>query len=516
MGSRNNLYYTIEAFHREVTATCMILTIHFPNNVECKIMIDSGLAQEVQYEDSNRDIPYNLHNIDFVCLTHSHLDHIGKLPYIVKNGYSNPIFCTPLTKAASKLIFDDCVNIFERDYLKELKENKNAPLPLYDETDVERTLNLMQTRTYNQMFSPFEGIYITFLDNGHLLGASSILIEVYYKNLNPFNFIFTGDMKNKSEFKTLVPFSDRIFNLNNLQIIQESTYGTTDSSMQVYEFEQKLCEAIDLKHTILIASIAQERLATILNKLKTMQEKGILNSSIPIIVDTNLGIKFLKLYKNNINFNFIPDNVVFVNTPEMREIVLNSPTQKIILASSGMLDKGISPFYAFKFLADPTKTIILTSYLAENSTGRKIVEARQKKKVSIFRNEESVPKLASVHQISDFSSHSKRDDLIEFLSMFKNVSYVFVNHGQTDVKKEYAKYAEDILNINTKILDDTCYYKVTSNNKLYEFVKAPSMDKELNSNKHSAKKKTLISKTVPIQVRKNAFFNSSSNNLVQS
>ena len=509
MSSKNNLYYTIEAFHKEVTGTCMILTIHFPNNRECKIMVDCGLTQEIEYEDDNRVIPYNINSIDLVCLTHSHLDHIGKLPFIVKSGYNGPIYCSNNTKLTSKLIMEDCAKINEQDYLKAKLIDKNALEPLYTFDHVETTLNLINGISYNQPFSPFEGVTITFFDNGHLIGASSILIQAKYKNSSSLQFLFTGDLKATSEFKDIIPIPDSVKSLKNLVIVQEATYGATDSCEETSEFEDTIIESMNKNNTVFIASIAQERLAVILKKLYEMQLNNLLDDDIPIIVDTTLGINCLKLYERLTPFSFIPKNISFIANNEMRELAVRSPKKKIIIASSGMCDKGISPFYIYNFLGDPTKTILLTSYLSEHTLGREIVEAYYGKKISVYRGKDNIPKLAQVKQINSFSSHSKRDELIEFLEQFSNISYVFINHGSNEAKEEYAKCVEELLNIKTRILGTDKYYKITSKGELFEFEKEPQESSTTCQNKHCSKKKSAVSRTIPVSIRKNVFCSNS-------
>ena len=212
MSSKNNFYFTLQAFHEEVTGSCIVCTIHFPNNTERNILVDFGIYQETIYEDKNEEIDFNINKIDAVVVTHSHVDHVGRLPLLVKKGYNGPIYCTPLTRKISYELLKNSAKTFEIEYQKEKRISRNPTPPLYNEEDVENMLSLMRVFDYNAENEILDGISITFLDNGHLIGASSIYLKAHYKKETALSVLFSGDYKKTNLFKNVQKIPESILN----------------------------------------------------------------------------------------------------------------------------------------------------------------------------------------------------------------------------------------------------------------------------------------------------------------
>lgn len=497
MSSKNNFYYTLQAFHKEVTGSAIICTIHFPNNIERNILVDFGIYQEAIYEDRNEEIQFNINKIDAVLVTHSHVDHVGRLPLLVKKGYSGPIYCTSLTRRISYELLKSSAKNFEIEYQKEKRISKNPTPPLYNEEDVENMLSLMRIFDYNVENEILDGINITFLDNGHLLSASSIYLKAYYRKEPTLSVLFSGDYKETNLFKKVQKIPEKILN-SRLSIVTESTLCEEYSKPEKV-FKNKVISCLENKKGLLILSLAQERLETILFNLKEIQDLGY---DLDICIDAPLGVLLKDIYLKHSAINFMPKGIITITNKEERELVFINPKKRIYIVSSGMADYGNAPFYLQNLLPRTDFEILFTSYLSSGSLGRKIMEAPKNGKISIIPFNKSVEKNATVSQTREFSSHANKDELLKFLSQFPNLNHIFVNHGSTAAQEEM-KNSLNALNLSSIILGTDNFHKVTNKGDYYSYPIFKENVKVKKIDDRPSKYSSLENRTIPNFLRKN-------------
>ncbi len=497
MSSKNNFYYTLQGYHKEVTGSNIVCSIHFPNNVERKFLIDFGMFQECEYEEKNKDIDFNIKEIDAILVTHSHLDHVGRLPYIVKKGYNGPIYSTFLTKLVTSSILKNSAKVFQSNYDKEKNYAKDAEPPLYSLDDVEDALSLFSICRYNESFEFDENISITFFDNGHILSASCILIEATYKNRAPLRILFTGDYKGKNKFKEIVPIPNEIFDLP-LSIVTESTLCEDTQISYEPTFRDSIISCIEKDKGILIPCLAQERFEEVMLELKQIESLGY---TLDICVDAPLATEINSIYTIYSNINYMPSNVMFVNTREEREVIFKSPKKRILIVSSGMGDFGMAPLYLNNFLVREDYEIIFTSYLANYSLGRKIMELKRFNKIRIPGHKDTIKKVAITKQTREFSSHIHCDELIEFIKKFNNLQNVIINHGCFDAQ-ENLKQKLEANDINAIMLGTNKFHKILSSGEISTF-EIIQEEKKTETVKPS-KKSNLDNRTIPCFIRSNS------------
>lgn len=435
MGKKCRFYADIMAMHNEVTGSCNLIIVKFPNGESLRFVVDCGLFQEKKYYELNTELNFNAENIDFCLVTHAHIDHIGRLPYMVKNGFFKPIYTTKTTAKLLPLALTDSFKI-----LNLISKRKNIKR-LYSDIDVEKTLQLIKPCEYNETIQIHENVKATFFNNGHLLGAGLILVQISYPEYEDINLLFTGDYNNKNTFFDVQAIPQWVLELP-LTIIQESTYGYMDSCEVHKCFKNNIKKRLASNGTVVSLVFSLGRAQEILYELKNMQKSGELNVKIPIYLDGKLAIKYTDLYiKDGLDIKeemkeFLPENLKFLDK-KSRSIVLKDTRKKIILTTSGMGSYGPAQTYIPQYISRTNTLIQFTGYTAEGTIGNTL------KNTSIGNLIEIggllLPKIADVQYTTEYSSHAKADEMIEFLKQFKNLKLVLVNHGETETKKIFAE-----------------------------------------------------------------------------
>ncbi|MBO5142529.1 MAG: MBL fold metallo-hydrolase [Clostridia bacterium] len=431
--------------HSEVTGSCNLAVIKFPDGSTTKFIVDCGLFQEREYEEYNSSLPFDAENIDFCLVTHNHVDHIGRLPLLIKNGFYGTIYATDTTCKLLPLALGDTHKI-----LAEIAKSK-AKKCLYSEADVANTLNLLKSCEFDKTIQVTENVKVTFLRNGHLIGAALILVQINYSGCEDINLLFTGDYNNKNMFFDVPPVPDWVLELP-LTIIQESTYGNMNSSEMTKVFRNNILKHVEEGGTIIVPVFSLGRSQEILYEIKTMQDEGMIED-IPVYLDGNLAIRYTNLYiKEELGLKeemkeFLPKNLTIVDKANRSE-ALTDKKQKIILTTSGMASYGPAQCYIIEYVSNPKTLIHFTGYTAEGTLDRRLKDTEKGKTVLV--GGVVVKKRAEVEYTTEFSAHAKADEMIDFLNQFKNLRLVLVNHGNYDMKEIFAQ----------RILDETEAKKV--------------------------------------------------------
>lgn len=434
MGNKAKMYIDIMALNPEVTGSCLLCVLKTPNREVTRFIVDCGLFQEESYDEFNYSFPFNCDNIDFALLTHNHVDHTGRLPFLYKKGYKGKIYCSNQTKVLLPLALEDSCKV-----LKDVCKRQNRK-QLYTEVDVNETIRNTIGVQFEEKIHITENVDVTFLKNGHLIGATMILVEINYPNEEAINILFTGDYNNKNLFFNIDEIPTEILD-KRLNIFIESTYGEMNSADIVYNFNQNLLEQVEKGNSIIIPVFSLGRAQEILLRLKKLQMQNKLDISIPIYFDGKLAHNYTNLFlKSEIILeekrrDFLPQNIYMVDSDSRQEL-LNTDECKIIVTTSGMATYGPAQVYLPYFIPKKNAAVIFTGYTAPGTLGRNLQDAENDEIVKVGGL--LLKKKASVLSTNEFSAHAKSDELIELIKKFKNVRAVIVNHGETGVKEIFA------------------------------------------------------------------------------
>lgn len=408
-----------------------------------KFLVDCGLFQGDKNADKENwnEFKFNPKEIDFLLITHSHIDHIGRIPLLYKNGFRGKIFSSKPTKEFCQIFLEDSCH-----HLEDLATELNLP-NLYSKDDIDQTMKLFETYDYYQEFQPKEGINIKFYDAGHILGSAVIEIKTNGKTI-----IFSGDLGNPP-----VPIlKDTDFVPNADYLVLESTYGDRNhepSENRSVRLERVVEETIKNKGTLLIPAFAMERTQEILYDLNELIENGKI-SKLPIYVDSPLALKSTKIYqqfpeyfdheakqllKEGINFFDFPSLKFAENTEESKELD-NLPGPKIIIAGSGMSTGGKILFHEKRYLSDPTTTLLIIGYQVKGTLGRELQEGA--KNVNILSDDIAV--IAKVETIESYSAHADQQRLQYWISKInKPIKKIFLVHGEPEIQDVLLHKIED-------------------------------------------------------------------------
>ena len=436
MSSKERFYADITAYHPGVTGSLIWVTVRFPDQTNLMFNVDCGIFQDRDNQDLNESLPMNPQKLAFTLVTHVHVDHVGRLPLLVKRQFGgNKIYATQDTCTLMRPALEDTYHV-----LKNGAKKKNKKV-LYQEDDVERTLELREPCKYQEPIQVHEHIKVTFFKNAHLVGASIILVQISYPEFQDINLLFTGDYAKDNVFLDHETLPEWVLKLP-LTVIQESTYGTTESSDKTECFNKNVADAAEANKTILIPVLALGRAQEVLYRLKQMQDEGTLNPAIPIYLDGALAQRYTRLYhtgklhiKEDMR-DFLPKNFKNINR-NTRYQVMYGKDAKIILTTSGMGSFGPAQVYIPKYIPRKDVLIHFTCYTAEETFGAKLKNTAKRQLVEIAGL--VLEKLATVEYTTEFSSHAKADEMIEFLNQFEHLNLVLVNHGDSVTKEAFAQ-----------------------------------------------------------------------------
>ncbi len=422
-----------------------------PGSKTKKILIDCGLVQGEKFADklNYENWKFNPKEIDYVLITHSHIDHIGRLPKLYKDGFSGKIYSTSPTKDFAELALVDSANLLRRE------AEALGKSPLYEANDVVGLMNYWTTVEYYQRMEIFSNIYFTLHNAGHILGSSFIEIEAEGKKI-----IFSGDMGNPP-----VPFlkpPDIIEKADFLVI--ESAYGNkTHKEMDKRRdiLEDIIEQAAQNNGVLLIPAFAMERTQQMLFEMNDLVEKNKI-PRIPIFIDSPLALKLTSVYEKHENYfnqealNIIQSGDQIFNFPgleltftkEQSKKINKIPPPKIIISGSGMMQGGRILYHLANYLPDPNNILLIVSYQADGSLGRKILDGA--KEVEIFG--QKIPVKAQIIYMDSYSAHADQNQLLAWIfPMRQSLKKVFIVQGEKESADDLALKIRDTLAINTDI-----------------------------------------------------------------
>jgi len=419
---------------------------HFQTN-KGTFVVDCGLLQGGSQSEGKNwdDFLYDPTKVDVVFVTHSHQDHIGRLPKLVKDGFRGKIYSTLPTRELSDVMLRDSMSIMLDDAKKQGRE------PLYEEQDIVETLKLWKGVPYHNVTELFPGWTFEFKDAGHVLGSALVKVSHNKKSI-----LFTGDLGNSPN--VLLRDIEKISSVD--YVVMESVYGDRNHE-HVEERSDLLERAIEdiaqRKGTLLIPVFSLERTQEILFEINEFVEHNRI-PKMDMYLDSPLAIEVTRIYKQNKEFLndairkiiasgddvFQFPKLFFTKSVEESKSINEAHNPKVILAGSGMMNGGRVIHHALRYLPDKNNILLFVGYQAVGTLGRVIQDGAHK--VTIYGNE--VPVKAEIRTISGYSGHAGRDELVAFAENFKDsVKKVFCVMGEPKSAMFLAQRLRDYLGI---------------------------------------------------------------------
>ncbi len=436
-------------------------SMHLIHAPRAKVLLDCGLYQGRRHESlaRNRNLPINIRELDAVCLSHAHIDHSGALPLLYKKGYRGPIYATPATVDLCTVMLADAAMIQESDARYINKQNKRDgteqdPVEaLYDADDVKGVLTLFRAVPYRHKVAVAEGVEVTFLDAGHVLGSAIVALDVDDVGQTK-RVVFTGDLGRYA----MPILEDPEIPDNTSFLITESTYGDREHD-PIESTEDALLDIIqrtfDRGGKVVIPSFALERAQEIVFSLKRLHDQGRL-PKIPVYVDSPLTVKITEVFRKHPEcydeearlaisgdqspFDF--EGLRYVESVEDSKAIDRSKDPAIIISASGMCEFGRVVHHLKATLGHKDNSVVIVGWQAPHTLGRRLVEGRSR--VRVFGVEQE--RRAEVRVLNGFSAHAGQAALLRFAEAVRDrgpLRHVALVHGEIKAMETLAALLDE-------------------------------------------------------------------------
>ena len=439
---------------RAVTGSSHLITL----DDGFKILLDCGLYQgnDKEMKDFNNHWYFAPADVDCVILSHAHIDHTGRLPKLVRDGFEGSVHATHATRSLCSIMLLDSAKIQERDAAyhnkKQLKRRgKSAELmePLYNSNDVKKTMSLFRGYSYNKWFHVHRDVEVQFRDAGHILGSASVTLKIWDGQKTHW-IGFTGDIGRPN--RPILRDPQRMPEVDYL--ICESTYGAKEHEAPPAEGEkflqiiQKTC--LEKKGKLIIPAFSIGRTQEIVYMLDQMETAGIL-PKIPVYVDSPLAVnattifgshpecydsdlhEYMLIDPNPFGFN----SLTYIRDVEVSKSLNTSTEPCIIISSSGMMNAGRVRHHLFNNIDNERNTFLIVGYCAPHTPGGMLRNGV--KKIRLYGEEKLVK--ADIEVMDSFSAHADRNEMMAFIDIQKNrAKKIFLVHGELDSQKSFQDY----------------------------------------------------------------------------
>jgi metallo-beta-lactamase family protein len=404
-----------------------------------QFIVDFGLYQETNSYELNRQIDFDPTSLDFMILTHAHIDHSGRIPLLYQQGFKKKIITTYATMDLAAIMLEDSAKI------QSYEAEAGVGDPLYSLEDAKAVMSYFYPINYDDTVNE-NGIEINFNNAGHILGSASVQVKGDEKSV-----IFSGDVGSGNN-----PLLDQPKNFNQCDaLIIESTYGDSfheDANLRIKKLADILLKVQENKELALIPSFSVGRTQGLIYELKQLIQENKKYQSLKKLdfyLDSPLGLKATDIYldrrdylRQTLDFNrelFKMDNLHYVTEFEETFSILNRDNPKVIISSNGMLNGGKINFYLERYLDDPKLNIIFIGYQAEETRGREVLEGKS----TIMINKKVYENKAKVHNIKGFSGHADQGQLLAWLDQLKVMpEKIFITHGEQAAREFFKKRLE--------------------------------------------------------------------------
>lgn len=445
----------------EVTGSC-----HYLNVAGKNILVDYGMEQGVNlYENAELPVPES--QIDYVFLTHAHIDHSGMLPKLCAKGFRGQIFATKGTADLCSIMLRDSAHIQMqeaewRNRKAQRSSKRQEYVPTYTMEDAETAIKLLVPCPYDEIIEVFEGVSIRFTDVGHLLGSSAIEVFACENNISK-KIVFSGDIGNTNQ--PLIKDPKTIDEAD--YVLIESTYGDRLHEKSRLDYVSELAsilqETFDKGGNVVIPSFAVGRTQEILYFIRQIKAHGLIkgHDNFPVYVDSPLAVEATGVFNKNVIECFDEEAMELVKkginpinfrglnlsiTSDESKAINFDQEPKVIVSASGMCDAGRVRHHLKHNLWREECTILFVGYQSIGTPGRALVEGAEE--IKLFG--ETVEVRAKILQLKGVSGHADKEGLIAWMKGFKNrPSRVFVVHGDDDVTEKFAETLSEEFGLDT-------------------------------------------------------------------
>ena len=442
---------------REVTGSCHYLTFG-----DTHILIDCGMEQGADLY-VNQEIPVNPSLIDYVFVTHAHIDHSGLLPLIYNHGFRGTIFATKATTDLCNIMLKDSAHIqeFEAEWKNRKARRAGRPevTPMYNVEDAQNVMQHFTPCDYNSVYEICPGLKVRFVDAGHLLGSSSIEMWVTEENVTK-KIVFSGDIGNHN--RPLIKDPQYVDSAD--YVVMESTYGDRShggTPDYAAELVKVFTRTFDRGGNVVIPSFAVGRTQELLYFIREIKEKKLIDRPFDVYLDSPLAIESTNIFGKNTHECFdeeamkfidaginplVFEGLKFATTSEASKMINFDTKPKVIISASGMCEAGRVRHHLKHNLWRPECTILFVGYQAVGTTGRAIVEGA--KEIKLFG--EPIQVSAEIAQLPGASGHADREGLVKWINSFeKKPQKVFIVHGEDSVCDSFAALLHDAYGYDT-------------------------------------------------------------------
>lgn len=453
-----------------ITGSC-----HLIETENCTFLLDCGMFQgSRKNEEQNKEaFPFDVNDIDFMLLSHAHVDHCGRIPLLVKRGYRNPIYCTDATSDLLDVMLKDCAYIQERETEYRNKKADRLGLkhvePLYDVNDVERALELRVPILYDSVRAINDTVSIRFIEAGHILGSA--FTEIWIKeNEKTTKIVFSGDIgvSNRPILR------DPVYIKEADVVIMETTYGNRihpENDKDVNDLKDTVIKTVKRGGSVIIPAFAVGRTQDIIYYFNRLFSENVefakIMKDIPFYVDSPMAKTATEILKRNaqvfddearaqimsgdnpVSFK----NLKFVESVAESQAINSNRAPKVIISASGMCEAGRIKHHLKHNLWDARNSVIFVGYQAEGTLGRRIVDGQTT--VHIFG--EPITVAAEIYDFKGFSAHADQEGLLRWISAFHPAPrQIFLVHGEKRSKLDFAALVQQHLGLNPVVVSEVC------------------------------------------------------------